>query len=402
MGVAGQSSVSISVNGRSDRFAGFAIQSANLVESVYSLAPVLYLKVLDPFASLRQIPLTGQETLEITIQIEGQEDATLKLAVWKFWSDDINNPTEPVTWNIMATHAAYLKLKRLNYSRAFQGFTAAGVVRKIAGEVGISDFDVEDTDLSMNWIQPRFSGIEMIEYLRQRSFSASRRHGGFVSFLDRHGKLTFRSTDSLIERRPVTVLTTGKASSGESPTQGLYAFQIENRVNTMTAGGASGITGSYYDSLNDEFVVLKETPTQSKHQTTTSRVMMPSSFSNAESFYGGNLGRIDLVGAGSVFGRAPLHSQMILRMDSLLRLPGVTVGSFGRNLWFPGQAVTVNLMSARGDETSDPTFSGKWIIAELDQEFGTRPIPIAKMVLVRAGTDSDQLGGLLASPGGAA
>lgn len=405
MGIEGQGSVSISINGNSSRLAGCAIQTVNLIESVYSLAPTLYLKVLDPYGAMRQYPLIGQETLSITISSANQQETTFDLAVWKCWTDDINNPTEPTMWNIVATHPAYLRLKRLNYSRVFKNATAASAVRKIAGEAGITDFDVEDTDLPLDWVQPRFSGIGMIEYLRHRAFASSRRQGGFVSFLNRHGRLTFRSTESLIERRPVATLTTGKGSGSNAQsteTAGLYAFQVENRAVSLAADGAAGATGGYYDALNDQFVVLKERPDRSFHKITTSRSLLPTSTVSPDSFYMGDFGRIDRKGAGSVFGRAPLHTQMILRLDSLIRLPGVTFGRFDTSLWLPGQVVTVNIASSRSDEVSDAHLAGNWVIAELDQEFGVRPVPVAKMILVRSGTDSDLYGGLLANPGGVA
>lgn len=263
------------------------ITELSLFESLTSGSPVMSMKMLDEFGDLiTHNYISPDSSYDLYL---GKDLMTSKKSSFSLSKIEAENhvygKTMDVGLDMTFISSVWPKLMKNTKSRSWTNVRYSDVVQELAEEVGFEDYDIETTNGVVNVIQPDWTNLQLLGWLRKQAVNSDNIPGyEFGSRLD--GKMFFKTYNKLYETKPIRDLILADETVDTQKTFG--NMNMKQDYAAVLSKGGFGLNSSYFDWENKKYVTEKKRISDSEQSQVADWWFISEAHEDGEKrFYGG-------------------------------------------------------------------------------------------------------------------
>lgn len=366
------------------------INSLSLFESLSSGSPIMSLKLVDEFGDLlTHNYISPSSTYDLYIGKSLSESKKSSFSLSKAEAENsVYGKTMGVSFDLTFISSIWPKLMKNTHSRSWENTRYSDVVQEIAEEVGFEDYEIEQTSGQYNVIQPDWTNIQLLNWIRRRAANSSNLPGYEMgSRLD--GKLFFKTFNNLYQEKPVKDLILADEDIQTNHVFGNLHVKQEY-ASTLTQGGF-GLNSSHFDWEQKKFVTNKKKISDTNQIQVSDWWFIAEEHEEAEKrFYGGRDTNTPLVAENKIADIA----------NSVQTIDITISGDIDLHV---GDILNIIILSDKesSDKNVNDWYSGYWMIGKLAHNISfENNVFTTHLTLIRSGINGLDIDGLVKSKAG--
>ena len=176
--------------------------------------------------------------------------------------------SDQMAYKMFFSFHGWSQITNIRHNRAWDNILFSDIVKQMAAEAGYNTSSISPTETSGHFIQPHWTNMQAIKFLRRRSSSPNGGHMEYGATLD--GRFIFKSTGDMITEQTIKarnrelplfklegqigdpVLREDAYKNNKAPTN-FYTISGEEEYMDAVVQGGGGCRAFYYDSSTDTF-----------------------------------------------------------------------------------------------------------------------------------------------------
>lgn len=240
------------------------------------------------------------------------------------------------------------------HSRSWTNKKYSTVLEELMEEIGIEEYDIEQTFKNHNVIQPDWTNFDLINWIANNAQN-QQQIAGFDYVIRSDGKFIFKSFDKFFEQKPVDEFVL--AVPGNTKTQFFNTFEIKHDYSNLLPRGGFGLNYTYFDYNQKQFVSEKTKFSDSKMRQLSDWAFISEEHETASKrFYGGRDNLTPSVADNRIANIATSSQKMDIEINGNT---DIHVGDIISLVMVPSQYSKLQI---------NERYSGNWLISKITHD----------------------------------
>jgi len=339
--------------------ASFNMISVSVIENMVGNSTYLNVKFIDEVGVLiNKYPVIPDSVFTLTYGVTKEQSITSKFKMASMKVDNLSGAdTESLMITMDLIHWEWDKIIKEVHSKSWKDKKLSFVLNDIISEIDFDEIIIEETDTTVDTIQPSWTNANMLKWISKNSISDDD-IGGYVYYLTLDNKFVFSTLDNLYNKKPVKEIAHATLTKDGV---GYNFLNIENNyVPTLLANGF-GTKYTYFDYNTKQYVTGDKILTDiNERQLSDWYYMAESHMTPSKHYYGGrNINTTDII-----------ENNMLVNANSVQKINLYVDGDIEVHI---GDLINLKIPIAKriqqDGEIINDTYSGYWLVWKIAHLF---------------------------------